>query len=101
MGVYTKLLFHLFYTFYVLVIARKRGMLRHAHLRMHVLQRCIAWEANYQRLARRLMRESNECIIFLMQTESDLGLDEEGQRFFLRMQQRYEVSPGIFKNLNR
>ena len=65
-------------------------MLRYLRIHMQFLQRRITWEANYQRLARRLMRESNKCVIFLLQTESDL--DEEGRRFFINVRQQYEVS---------
>ena len=90
MCMYTKLLFLLFYAFYVLAMDRRRDMLRYLRLHMQVLQRHIAWEANYQRLARRLMRESNKCVIFLLQTKSDM--DEEGRRFFINVRQQYEVS---------
>ena len=99
MCMYTKLLFRLFYTFYVLVMDQRRDMLRYLRLHMQVLQCHIAWEDNYQRLARRLMRESDKCVIFLLQTASDL--DEESRRLFIHMRQQYEVSPVFFKNLNR
>ena len=64
---------------------------------MNVLQRISAWENRVQRIAKKEMRESNECIIFLLQTESDLGLDEEGQRFFIHVRDRYEVSLAFLK----
>ena len=97
MCTYTKLLFRLFYTFYVLVMAQRRDTLRYARIHMQVLQRYSAWERDYQKLAKRLMRESNDCIIFLMKTESDQGLDEEGERFFVHVQREYEVSPVFLK----
>ena len=97
MCTYTKLLFRLFYTFYVLVIAQRRDAIRYARIHMLVLQRYSAWERDYQKLAKRLMKESNDCIIFLMKTESDQGLDEEGERFFVHVQREYEVSPVFLK----
>ena len=96
---YTKLLFRLFYTFYVLVIEWRRDALRYARLHMQVLHRYSTWESDYQKAVRRIMRESNDCIIFLMQTEEDL--DEAGRRFFIHAQQEYEVSPVYLKKLNR
>ena len=83
--------------FYVLVMARKLSMLKRAHLHMNVLQRISAWENRVQRIAKKEMRESNECIIFLLWTDSDQGLDEEGQRFLINMQDRYEVSLAFLK----
>ena len=92
------LLFRLFYTFYVLVIERRRDALRYARLHMQVLHRYSTWERDYQKVLRRVLRESNDCIIFLMETED---LDEEGRRFFVHAQQVYEVSPVYLKKLNR
>ena len=83
--------------FYVLVMARKLSMLKRAHLRMNVLQRISAWENRVQRMAKKEMKESNECIVYLLQTDSDLGLDEEGRRFFINMRDRYEVSLAFLK----
>ena len=74
-------------------------MLRYLRIHMRFLQRRITWEANYQRVARILMRESDRCVIFLLRTASDL--DEESRRLFIHMRQQYEVSPVFFKNLNR
>ena len=96
MRMYT-IIISLILRFYVLVMARKLSMLKRAHLHMNVLQRISAWENRVQRMAKKEMRESNECIIFLLRTDSDLGLDEEGQRFFINMRDRYEVSLAFLK----
>ena len=48
-------------------------------------------------MAKKEMKESNECIVYLLQTDSDLGLDEEGRRFFINMRARYEVSLAFLK----
>ena len=72
-------------------------MLKRAHLHMNVLQRISAWENRVQRMAKKEMKESNECIVYLLQTDSDLGLDEEGRRFFINMRDRYEVSLAFLK----
>ena len=93
--VYTKLLFRLFYTFYVLVIERRRDALKYALLHMQVLHRYNVWEKNYQQNARRLMRESNNCIIFLTEKED---LDEPDRRFLIHVRQLYEVSPVYLKS---
>ena len=78
-------------------MARKLSMLKRAHLHMNVLQRISAWENRVQRMAKKEMKESNECIVYLLQTDSDLGLDEEGRRFFINMRDRYEVSLAFLK----
>ena len=70
-------------------------MLSYLRIHMQFLQRRITWEASYQRLARILMRESDRCVIFLLQTASDL--DEESRRLFMHVRRQYEVSPVFLK----